>query len=258
MRSGWAIALVLVLAACSGTGVEREGRVTAPSPEQTVRPSPGRVSKATSGRPVAQWLRAGGLAAHNLAASSPPSLVVYADGRAIADAAHELRLPPPEVKALLKALEHDLAGQPETASPRPGTPVVYDAPTTVLGFDGGGGMEEVAVPYLEAGGYDAVLVDARDRLARLAGRVIDEGHDYAADRLQLSVSYRGAGQAVELWPDDALLPPGTQAGSGAKTYKGDKALAIVRLIPRAGIWHFYRTSSGKQIALSWRYLLPHE
>ncbi|MFG6201424.1 hypothetical protein [Nonomuraea sp. JJY05] len=37
---------------------------------------------------------------------------VYPDGWAIADAAHEPRLPPAEVETLLEVLNHDLAGQP--------------------------------------------------------------------------------------------------------------------------------------------------
>ncbi|WP_283135919.1 hypothetical protein [Rhizohabitans arisaemae] len=218
-----------------------------------------------AGRPVAKWLRVGGMAAHNLAHPRRPMLVVYADGRVIADAAHELRLPPAGVKALVEALDHDLTGQPATASPRPGTPRVFDASTTILGVDSGDGMREVAVPFPEnvvAGGYDAALVDARDRLASLAGRVVAEGRKFAPDRVQLSSTYLSAGQVTtpvtKLWPEDVLLPPSTQAGSREKNHKGNKALTITRLIPRAGIWHFYRTSSGKQIALSWRYLLPHE
>jgi hypothetical protein len=55
-------------------------------------------------------------------------LAVYADGQVIADATHELRFPPAEVKTLVEALDHDLAGQPATASPRPGSPTTAPGP----------------------------------------------------------------------------------------------------------------------------------
>ena len=110
------------------------------------------------------------------------------DGRAIADATHELRLPLVEVKNLVEALNHDLAGQSATASPRPGSPRIYDVPTTVLGVDSGSGMREVHVPSLEhaAASYDAALATARDRLARLADRVTAQGGNYSTDRVRLS------------------------------------------------------------------------
>ncbi|NUP66330.1 MAG: hypothetical protein HOW71_29635 [Nonomuraea sp.] len=188
-------------------------------------------------------------------------LAVYADGRAIADAGHELRLPPAEVKTLVEALNHDLAGQPATASPRPGSPTIYDAPTTVIGVDSGSGMREVHVPYLEhaTASYDAALVTARDRLAHLADRVAAEGRNYSSDRVRLSAEQvtNPAATAKPL-PEGVPLPPETQAHSGSKDYKGNKAHTIARLIPHDGSWHVYRTSTGEHIALSWRYLLPHE
>jgi hypothetical protein len=188
-------------------------------------------------------------------------LAVYADGRAIADAAHELRLPPAEVKTLVEALNHDLAGQPATASPRPGSPRIYDVPTTVLGVDNGSGMREVHVPSLEhaAASYDAALVTARDRLARLADRVTAQGGNYSTDRVRLSTEQVAVpATPAKPLPGGVSLPAETQARSGSKDYKGNKAHTIARLIPGDGSWHVYRMSTGEHIALSWRYLLPHE
>ncbi|MFI7131459.1 hypothetical protein ACIBQ1_37680 [Nonomuraea sp. NPDC050153] len=188
-------------------------------------------------------------------------LAVYADGRAIANAAHELRLSPAEVKTLVEALNHDLAGQPATASPRPGTPRIYDAPATVLGVHSGSGMREVHVPSMEqaAAGYDAELVTARDRLARLADRVTTQGGNYSTDRVRLSAEQVTVpATPAKRLPGGVPLPPETQARSGSKDYKGNKARTITRLIPGDGSWHVYRTSTGEHIALSWRYLLPHE
>ncbi|MFC4119790.1 hypothetical protein [Nonomuraea zeae] len=107
--------------------------------------------------------------------------------------------------------------------------------------------------------YDAALVTARDRLAHLADRVAAQGRDYSTDRVRLSAEQvtTPATSATPL-PGDVSLPPETQARSGSKDYKGNKAHAIARLIPGGGSWHVYRTSAGKHLALSWRYLLPHE
>lgn len=263
------MAAVLVLTACSGTGVHQAGEA-APSSEQAGRPTQERTQGPRSdptqepgpaGRPVAEWLREGGYMAPGLVAARPPMLVVYADGRVIADAALELRLPADEVDALVEALKRDLAGQPAIASPKPGTPRVIDAPTTVLGVETGGGMREVRVPYLEHGeaSYDAALVDARDRLARLAERVAAQGRDYSTDRVRLFAEQLTASPTdAKPWPEGVPLPPETQLRLGRKDYKGTKAFTIARLVPRVGSWHVYRTSSGKEIALWWRWLLPHE
>ncbi|WP_146615969.1 hypothetical protein [Nonomuraea aridisoli] len=246
---------MLVLAACSGTGVG-EGAV-----EGTGRPVAEPGSAGAAPRPVAAWLRVGGLTATGRAPVRPPNLVVYADGLVIADAAHELRLPPAEIEALVEALDHDLAGQPATASPRPGTQRIFDAPTTVLGVDGGDGMREVYVPYLDhaEARYDAALVTARDRLARLAGRVAGLGRDYSTDRVRLFAEQSTAPAAsAQPLPGGVPLPPWTQGKSGSKDYKGNRAHTIARLIPHDGSWHVYRTSTGEHVVLSWRYLLPHE
>ncbi|MDA0634663.1 hypothetical protein OUY22_14665 [Nonomuraea sp. MCN248] len=270
-----AAAAALALSACGGTGVHQAAETTpttaATGTTPATRDIPATVATASDdrpaaepaapGRPVAQWLRVGGLAAPGLGAVRPPALVVYADGRAIAGAAHELRLPPAEVETLVKALEQDLAGQPATASPRPGSPAFHDAPTTILGVDGGGGMREVHVPYLEqaATRYDAALVTARDRLSHLAGRVTARGRTYSTDRVRLSAERLASSRTTaEPLPEGVPLPPDTQATSTRKDYKGHKATAIARLVPGDGSWHVYRLPTGGHLALSWRYLLPHE
>lgn len=132
MRWSWVVVLVLVLAACGGPSVPESGATPKPKLTTHIDPPitpPGQATARTeqspwqrSGqRPVAQWLQVGDLVAPGIGAVRPPHLVVYADGRAIADAAHELRLPAGEVKDLVKALKRDLAGQPATAVPKPGS-----------------------------------------------------------------------------------------------------------------------------------------
>ncbi|MFB4264046.1 hypothetical protein [Nonomuraea sp. GTA35] len=276
--------LVPVLAGCGGAEARQAGPA-APSPERLGRPSApppsepatvpstvppaapstvpttaalaAGVTAAADGRPVAMWLHVGGLAASGLVAVRPPSLVVYADGRAIADATHELRLPPAEVETLVKELGRELAGQPATASPRPGTPTVYDAPATVLGVDSGGGMREVHVPHLDMtrDAYAPALAGADDRLSRLADLAAAKGRPYTNTRVRLSAQRLNApGIDADPWPRGLPAPPRKET----EDYKGDKARKIARLVPADGGRHVYRTPSGEHIALSWRYLLPHE
>ncbi|WP_146103578.1 hypothetical protein [Nonomuraea solani] len=242
MRWSGIVALVLLLTACGGTAIHKS------------QASPVR-------RPVTQWSHVGGLMAPGLVAVRPPLLVLYADGLAIADTTHELRLPPAEVEALVKALDRDLTGQPATATPKPGSRRVLDAPITILGVDSGTGMREVYVPHLEntPDSYAPALIDARDRLSRLADRVTGTGRKYTTDRVRLYAEHLTTAQAeVKPWPQGVPLPPETQPRSGRKNYKGNKARTIARLIPRDGRWNIYRTSSGELIALAWHYLLPHE
>jgi hypothetical protein len=112
---------------------------------------------------------------------------------------------------------------------------------------------------LGAAGYDAALVTARDRLALLAHRVTAQGGNYSADRVRLfTEQVTVPATPGKPLPKGVPLPPETQARSGSTDYKGNKAHTIVRLIPGDGSWHVHRMSTGEHIALSWRYLLPHE
>jgi hypothetical protein len=70
------------------------------------------------------------------------------------------------------------------------------------------------VPYLEEAedGYDAALVGARDRLARLADRVAAEGRDYTTDRVRLHAEHLTVSATdAEPWPEGVPLPPETPA-----------------------------------------------
>nr|SBO94844.1 hypothetical protein BN4615_P4360 [Nonomuraea gerenzanensis] len=279
------LALVLALAACGGAGAgETPLSGSSPAPAPVAEPEPPTPEPPTTdaptadepaedapvsdapvsdapapGRPVATWSRQGGYLAPGLRAVRPPALVVYADGRAIAEAAHELRLPPAEVEALVKALRQDLSGQPATVSPRPGTPTVYDAPATVLGVDTGNGLREVYVPHLDQTpeGYDAALTSARDRLSHLADRVAAGGRPYAVARVRLSADRVGGYDTAKPWPRGLPVPP-HESSENTRDYAGAKARAIARLLPAPGSRRVYRTSSGEELALAWRYLLPHE
>ncbi|MEZ0075362.1 hypothetical protein [Planotetraspora sp. GP83] len=219
-------------------------------------------------QPVALWQMEDGFVTPGWLAIRPPHVVVYADGQVVVDAARQLRLSPSEVGDVVSALDHDLAGQPPTATPHPGAPAVADAPTTMLGVRAGGGkMREVRVPALDeiGGAYDKPLYDARDRLARLAERVTAEGQDYTADRVRLvGEDATGHTGKVRDWPKDVPVPPQSDPQSPVRTQdlSGQAANAVIRLVPhdraQPGSWPVFADTSGARLALSWRYLLPHE
>ncbi|TMR95755.1 hypothetical protein [Nonomuraea basaltis] len=215
-------------------------------------------------RPVAVWRLEGGFLQPGLLAIRPPRVVVYGEGQAIVDAARTLRLSQAELSDLVSALARDLSGQPATATPRPGTPVVMDAPTTVLGVRAAGGeMREVRIPALDESGdgYAGPLLNARARLDRLAQRAATEGQDYSSERVRLVAEETQGGKA-RAWPEGVPEPPGTGAPVHTRDLSGNAASAAARLIPydagQQGDWPVYRAPSGVSLAVSWRYLLPDE
>ncbi|MEU7829954.1 MULTISPECIES: hypothetical protein [unclassified Nonomuraea] len=211
------------------------------------------------------WRLEGGFLPPGLLAIRPPRVVVYADGWAIVDAARTLRLAKADLNKLLAALDRDLSGQPATATPRPGAPVVMDAPTTVLGVRTAGGKREVRIPALDVtrGSYAKALYDARDRFDRLARRITAKGQNYVSRRVRLvaeQTTLRGG--KARPWPRG--VPEPRAAGSPVRTrdLSGKAAMAAIRLIPRdadqRGGWRVFRARSGASLAVSWRYLLPDE
>ncbi|WP_327582306.1 hypothetical protein OHA25_41130 [Nonomuraea sp. NBC_00507] len=247
------LAVVLMSAACG-----QDGNPAASGPPATVEPD--------GDRPVAVWRLEGGFLPPGLLAIRPPRVVVYGDGRAIVDAARTVRLSEAELSDLVSALDRDLSGQPATATPRPGTPVVMDAPTTVLGVrTAGGSLREVRIPALDESGdgYAGPLLNARARLDRLAQRAAAEGRGYSSDRVRLVAEEAEARDGkVRPWPEGVPEPP--DAGSPVRTrdLSGNAAQSAIQLIPadsgQRGGWPVFRAPSGAMLALSWRYLLPDE
>jgi hypothetical protein len=177
-------------------------------------------------------------------------------------------MPRAQVANLVTVLSRDLSGQPATASPRPGAPVIMDAPATVLGVRSGDEMKTVTVPAMEESAsskpYSADLYAARDRLAVLLKRVKAQGSPYTADRVRLvAESVSSARGGVRPWPDD-VPPPKRSREPGAVTedLAGVAARKVVRFIPRATAqrdeWPVFRSSAGRLLRVSWRYLLPGE
>jgi hypothetical protein len=205
--------------------------------------------------PVATWRIEGGLLPSGLPQLNPPRLAMYRDGRAIADAAHVIRLTPSEVSGLVKALTGDLKAVPSSPSP-PGT--VLDAPTTVITA---GRLRVRAVGIDVMRGYPRSLYDARDRLADLARRAIAHGTAYASDRIRLVTRpAQPSGRPIRTWPSGAPAPDASRVQ--ATDLSGGSVRVAVRSIDRdterRGDWAVYRLPGGGTVAASWRYLLPGE
>jgi hypothetical protein len=225
------------------------------------------VSGPTAQRPVAELSLEGGFLRPGLVALRPPRLAVYGDGTAITDAEHQVRLTLSEVNGLVAALSRDLAGQPPTASPRPGTPEVMDAPTVVFSVSNGGRTQTVKAPAMEAlqsgQAYAPALQDAYDRLVRLADRARKQGTPYTSARIRL-VAERGASDGrVRQWPRGVPVPDsGRPSGAAAKDLSGMTAQQVIRVVPRdesqRGAWAVFRSPAGAPLSMSWRFLLPGE
>lgn len=189
-------------------------------------------------------------------------VAVYSDGSAIADAEHRLALTPAEVRDLVAALRRDLAGLGPTVKSAEGDRVA-DASTTVLRvLDADGHVRSVSAYALDiVGGYPRGLLNARDRLQRLAERVAHEGGPYTADRVRLVAEERTDAGATGTWPDGVSVPPANDFGVRVADLSGAPAAAIVGALPGVNptsAWPVLRTSDGLSLAVVWRYLLPDE
>ncbi|MBO3749656.1 hypothetical protein J5X84_26555 [Streptosporangiaceae bacterium NEAU-GS5] len=254
------LAAALVSASC-GTSDTYVGSSTG-----TASATPMGSAMTSDGRPVAVWRLDGGFTPPGVQAIRPPRVVVYGDGQVIADAAHTLQLSPAEFADLMAALGKDLAGQPATVTPSPGTPAVADAPTTVLGVRAGDGpIHEVSIGALDQtmGGYSAEILDARDRMGRLADRVTAEGQAYTSPRVRLvAEDVPGAEGTIHPWPEGVPEPPATSAPVRVSDLSDAAAETVARMVPRDPeqpfSWPTFRAPSGASLNVSWRYLMPGE
>ncbi|WP_152990479.1 hypothetical protein [Sphaerimonospora mesophila] len=215
-------------------------------------------------RPVAWWGAEGGFVTATMNVLRPPRVVLYGDGLVIVDASKRMTLTDAEAGEVVARMAKHLSGQPPTAEPKPGAPLVTDVPDTVLGVRGKDGkMLEVRVPALEqlADFYPKQLVDAEKLMDGLATRAAAEGTDYAADRVRVvAEGVTSAEGRPSPWPDDVPEPSGVVDPVWQRDVEGAAARAITKAVP-AGRTHdrsLFRTGSGTVFVLSWRYLLPHE
>jgi hypothetical protein len=215
-------------------------------------------------KPVALWGAEGGFVTATTNVLRPPRVVLYSDGLVIVDASKQLRLTDAEAGETVASMQTYLTGQPPTAEPKPGAPMVTDVPTTVLGVRGKDGkMLEVRAPALDqvAGFYPKGLSDAKKLMDGLATRAAATGTAYVASRVRIVAEGDTSAEGKPApWPAGVPEPSGTVDPIWQKDLEGAAVSAITKAVP-AGQEHgrpLFKTGSGAPFVLSWRYLLPDE
>lgn len=207
---------------------------------------------------VAALIVAGGFVPPGWNEATAPRLAVYADGTAIAGAAHQLALSGSETTELVAALRRDLSGLP--ASPQPVEPnFVADAGTTMLFVLGAQGKPiEVSAYALDILKYEARVMSAHERLQDLAERIAETGKPYTAQRIRLVAVPQPDAKTSMGWPDVVPVPKGTMVR--VSDLDGPVAQAAVAAFPRKpdGPWEVYDAGAAGNLAVTWRYLLPDE
>ncbi|TQS11257.1 hypothetical protein [Microbispora hainanensis] len=242
------LAVTALTAACGGVEPDTSAAVADDGPAQ----------------PVAVLGAEGGFVTATMNVLRPPRVVLYGDGLVIADASRQMTLTDAETGEVVARLEKDLAGQPPTATPKPGAPSVTDLPDTVLGVRGKDGkMLEVRVPALQqlADFYPKELVDAKKAMEDLATRAAEEGAGYVATRVRLvAEGAESAEGKPSPWPEGVPEPSGTVDPVWQKDLEGAAASAVTKAVPAGQEYgrSLFTTGSGQVFVLSWRYLLPHE
>jgi hypothetical protein len=229
-----------------------------PAASPTADPPPG-------GAPVAFWSLSGGFTMAGLIALRPPRLVIYSDGETIVDAAYKSRLEPDDLKRLIDPLVKDLR---DPAPAHSGT-AVADAPTTDLKVWDGTSMLSVSAYALDElrdeDIYDPAIYDARDRVGDLYKKVTSTAQPFLGSRVRVVTETLPVGTVatteVHAWPAQVALPVGTdpvrKADLGGQQARDAVAL-LTRDLDQRGAWPTYRTTSGRLVQASWRYLLPSE
>jgi hypothetical protein len=245
------------LAGCTAATPATAPQAT-PTPSGVVTPSP---SAAGTVR-AASWALTGGFVGPGIDGIRPPRLVVYPDGRAIADAKYAGTVSAAELADLTSRLANDLR-DPAVTSPRAGAPQVADAPDTVITVHGADGDRQVTVPALEelrdAHGYAAELYDARDRLDTIYQRVVNGGKRFTPDKVRVVAQAvdpnTGPAGAVQPWPAAVPVPPDA-GNTRSVNLSGDAARNAASLLDAN--WRQYRIPNGVVLSATWRYLLPDE
>jgi hypothetical protein len=192
-----------------------------------------------------------------------PRVVVYSDGRAVADASRVLTLSPVEVAELTRQLRRDLRGLDATVTSRQGD-TVADAPSTVLQVRTATGEVQSVQAYALGivDGYPRELVAARGRLENLAKRITTDGTVYTGARVLLVAEERSDATVVADWPATLPVPPVNSAGVRVADVNAADAAALLKVVPPvyelSGPWPVLRLPDGSLVGLAWRYLLPDE
>ncbi|WP_062350852.1 hypothetical protein [Herbidospora yilanensis] len=248
LRTTLLVALLSLVTACGGG----EPTATAAEPEQSAPATPVAVLRAE-----------GGFVTAGMNVLRAPRVVVYGDGLVIADAAYRMTIPAAEVTQTVDALRKYLTGQPPTATPKPGAPMVTDIPATVLAVAGDDGkLIEVRAEALDqvADFYPKELVEAKKLLDGLAAKAAEKKEAYTSDRVRVVAESVPTAEGKRTpWPAGVPEPSGQIDPVWQKDLTGAEVPALVKAappVPDAGL-PIFETKSGVFV-LSWRYLLPDE
>jgi hypothetical protein len=232
------------------------------------RPAPPVILPDGEGTLVAQWSLEGGFVSDTSNLISPPTLVVYSDGRAIVDADALLVLPRTEVTALVNDLSRHLAGLDTIVKPDSNV-MIADGGTTVFKvLTAAGELQSVAaVALTDVDGYPAELLAADRQMRDPAERVKAGRTSYTAARVRMVVEpWTGEDSRFPLlWPASLEPPAGLGMSGRARSmdYGGADAATVVRELER-NYWQGSYSESmrqlpdGTRIGVHWRYLLPDE
>jgi hypothetical protein len=215
--------------------------------------------------PVVDWEWVGGFVTPGVTALRAPRLVAYPNGLTIADADHESRLDREDLSDLRRHLVTVLA-DPASTRRRPGAPVIADAPATRFAVRAAHGTLYTADvegldEYRPGHAYPKRLYRLSDHLSAVHRRVLSTGATYepAAVRLVAVVDSGSAPSTAAAWPRGIPVPTiSPDAMVGQLALRGPVAHAVTRSFPRRDPWPEFRSSDGRLLRASWRFLLPHE
>jgi hypothetical protein len=219
--------------------------------------------------PVVWYEVGGGFMPLSWSLMEGPRLVVYSDGRVVADNKYTLMLAREDAANLVLLLRLGLKRLGGVIDVGAGDQIA-DAPTTRIRVYIGEKLVQLVSAYAlaETVAYPQPLHEARNRLEDLARRVRAEGAPYESDRIRIVLQPDAErGGTITTWPAGVALPPelhADQAGEGVRTadLAGQDALAVARSLPdtwrTAYPWPVVRAPDGTLYGVAWRYLLPDE
>jgi hypothetical protein len=262
--AGLSAGVALAVASGCGQGTPTPDASTPHPTTSAVTPTVAPPRTSDPGKVVARLSQDGGFVPLGWSLVQAPQVVVYSDGRAVANATRVLTLGSAELNELLGRLRTDLDGFGPTVTPT-GKQYVADASTTHVDvLDSDGRTHSVSAYALDLiPSYPAALVEANTRLRRLADRVTHDGVAYRAARIRLVAEQRGdtpAGQ-VRAWPAGVPVPSAVNPAR-AEDLDPAASAAMIAVVP-VGLpdgqgWPVLRTSDGTLLGVAWRYLLPDE
>jgi hypothetical protein len=214
--------------------------------------------------PAVSWELSGGFIGPGFASLRPATLVIYPDGRAIADASVLMRLSPAEVTALTKKAVTVLRNR-ANGHRRPGAPVVADVPDTRFEARDGSHTYALQAQGLQetrdSHAYPQPVYGLLDRLTKVRDKALHAGLPYHGPGVRLVVVSATGTTGGTAWPAGVPVPTTSpDRVDSVLDLTGAAARTAARVIPHrnAWDWQIYRTRDGRILRAAWRYLLPHE